>query len=247
MIDIRGKKALVTGGGRGIGREIALKLAHAGADVAVSDIDHETAQQTADAVEGLGRKSLAVQADVSNAQSVAVMVASFLETYGTIDILVNNAGITRDGLIIRMKEEDWDSVINVNLKSVFLCCKEAARPMMKARAGKIINMASIVGLIGNVGQVNYAAAKAGMIGVTKTLAREFAGRSIQVNAVAPGFIQSAMTDKIPDVERQKLVDQIPMKRMGLPDDVANAILFLASPLSDYITGQVITVDGGLVM
>ncbi len=247
MIDLSGRNALVTGGGRGIGREIALRLAHAGADVAVSDIDQETAHQTAGDIEAIGRKSLALQTDVSNSEGVSAMVASFLETFGTIDILVNNAGITRDALIIRMKEEDWDSVINVNLKSVFLCCKEAARPMMKARAGKIINIASIVGLIGNAGQVNYSAAKAGIIGITKTLAREFAGRSMMVNAVAPGFIQSAMTDKIPDVERQKLVDQIPMKRMGLPEDVANAILFLASPLSDYITGQVITVDGGLVM
>jgi 3-oxoacyl-[acyl-carrier protein] reductase len=247
VIDLHGKNALVTGGGRGIGREIALKLARAGADVAVSDIDRETAQQTAGAIETLGRRSLALKADVSNSTDVAAMVASFLEKFGAIEVLVNNAGITRDGLIIRMKEEDWDAVVDVNLKSVFLCCKEAARPMMKARAGKIINIASIVGLIGNVGQVNYAAAKAGMIGITKTLAREFAGRSIRVNAVAPGFIQSAMTDKIPDVERQKLIDQIPMKRMGLPDDVAHAVLFLASPLSDYITGQVITVDGGLVM
>jgi len=247
VIDLSGRNALVTGGGRGIGREIALRLAKAGADVAVSDIDQQTAQQTAGDIEAMGRKSLALQADVSSSEGVSVMVASFLETFGTIDILVNNAGITRDALIIRMKEEDWDSVINVNLKSVFLCCKEAARPMMKARTGKIINIASIVGLIGNAGQVNYSAAKAGIIGITKSLAREFAGRSMMVNAVAPGFIQSAMTDKIPDVERQKLVDQIPMKRMGLPEDVANAILFLASPLSDYITGQVITVDGGLVM
>ncbi len=247
MIDLGGKSALVTGGGRGIGREIAMKLASAGADIAVSDIDHETAKQTADAIEELGRKSLAVQADVSNSTSVSAMISSFLETFGTLDILVNNAGITRDGLIIRMKEDDWDAVLNVNLKSVFLCCKEAARPMLKARTGKIINIASIVGLIGNVGQVNYSAAKAGMIGITKTLAREFAGRSITVNAVAPGFIQSAMTDRIPDLEKQKLIDQIPMKRMGLPEDIANAILFLASPLSDYISGQVITVDGGLVM
>ncbi len=247
MIDLSGNTALVTGGGRGIGREIALKLAHAGADVAVSDIDEETVTQTAADIEALGRKSLALQADVSNSSSVSAMIASFLEAFGTIDILVNNAGITRDGLVIRMKETDWDSVINVNLKSVFLCCKEAARPMLKARKGKIINIASIVGLIGNVGQVNYSAAKAGMIGVTKTLAREFAGRSINVNAVAPGFIESAMTDKIPELEKQKLIDQIPMKRMGLPDDVANAILFLASSLSDYITGKVITVDGGLVM
>jgi 3-oxoacyl-[acyl-carrier protein] reductase len=247
MIDLQGKKALVTGGGRGIGREIALALAKAGADVGISDIVPETMRQTTADIEALGRKTHAITADVSKADSVVLMVATFLETFGTIDILVNNAGITRDGLVIRMKEEDWDMVLNVNLKSVFLCCKEVARPMMKARSGKIINIASVVGLIGNVGQVNYSAAKAGMIGVTKTLAREFAGRSINVNAVAPGFIHTAMTEKIPEIERQKQIENIPMKKMGTPQDVASAVVFLASPMADYITGQVLPVDGGLVM
>lgn len=247
MITLKGKNALVTGAGQGIGREIALKLAQAGANVAISDINPETIRVVASEVEALGCKSLAIQADVSNSESVTSMISAQLEAFQTLDILVNNAGITRDGLIIRMKENDWDAVMNVNLKSVFLCCKEAARPMMKARSGKIINIASIVGIIGNVGQVNYSAAKAGMIGLTKTLAREFAGRNITVNAVAPGFIQSAMTDKIPDIERMQLIDRIPMKRMGGAEDVANATLFLASSLSDYVTGHVLTVSGGLVM
>lgn len=247
MIDLGGKNALVTGSGRGIGREIALKLARAGANVAISDIDIETARNTAKEIEELGRKSLALQADVSNVDGVSKMISQFIEEFGTIDILVNNAGITRDSLIMRMKESDWDAVLNVNLKSVFLCCKEVSRPMMKARYGRIINIASVVGLMGNAGQANYAASKAGMIGVTKTLARELAGRSINVNAVAPGFIQSAMTDKLTDQDRLKFTDRIPMKKLGQPEDIANAVLFLVSPLSDYITGQVLTVDGGLVM
>jgi 3-oxoacyl-[acyl-carrier protein] reductase len=184
---------------------------------------------------------------VSKAADVERMFAETLEAFGKIDILVNNAGITRDGLLMRMKEEDWDLVLNINLKSAFLCCKEACRPMMKARYGKIINIASVVGLMGNAGQANYSASKAGMIGLTKTLAREFASRNINVNAIAPGFIRTAMTDKLTDAEKEKLSSQIPMAKLGSPEDVANAALFLSSPLSDYITGQVITVDGGLVM
>jgi 3-oxoacyl-[acyl-carrier protein] reductase len=175
------------------------------------------------------------------------MIAQFIEKFGKIDILVNNAGITRDGLLVRMKEEDWDLVLNINLKSAFLCSKEVARPMMKARTGKIVNIASVVGLMGNAGQANYSASKAGLIGLTKTLAREFAGRSIKVNAVAPGFIKTAMTEKLSDEEKLKLSSQIPMQTLGSPTDVANAVLFLSSSLSDYITGQVLTVDGGLVM
>jgi 3-oxoacyl-[acyl-carrier protein] reductase len=247
MINLNGKNALVTGGGRGIGRDIALTLAQAGANVAVCDIDLATAQQTASDISALGRTSLALKADVSNSEDVAAMFASFIEKYGTIDILVNNAGITRDGLIVRMKEADWDMVLNINLKSAFLCCREAARPMMKARGGKIINIASVVGLMGNPGQVNYSASKAGLIGLTKTLAKEFASRAINVNAVAPGFIKTPMTDKLSDQDKEKLAAYIPMQKLGLPTDVANAVLFLASNLADYITGQVITVDGGLVM
>lgn len=246
-VDLSGKCALVTGGGRGIGREIALTLASAGADVAVSDIDEDTAQKTSEDIKALERSSLAIKADVSDSDSVSSMVSSFLETFGKIDILINNAGITRDTLLVRMKEADWDAVLNVNLKSAFLCCKEVARPMMKAREGKIVNVSSIVGITGNAGQANYSAAKAGMIGLTKTLARELAGRSINVNAVAPGFIQTAMTDKLSEQDKQTFIDSIPLKRIGLPKDVAHAILFLVSPLADYITGQVLTIDGGLVM
>lgn len=247
VIDLSSKTALVTGGGRGIGKEIAMTLAKAGCDVAISDIDLDTAQSTASEIEGTGRRSLAIKGDVSSSSDVEAMFASFLEKFGKLDILVNNAGITRDGLLVRMKEADWDLVLNVNLKSAFLCCREAARPMMKARTGKIINIASVVGLMGNAGQANYSASKAGLIGLTKTLAREFASRSINVNAVAPGFIRTAMTDKLSDSDKEKLTSQIPMQTLGAPQDVANAVLFLSSSLADYITGQVLTVDGGLVM
>ncbi|MCX7725572.1 MAG: 3-oxoacyl-[acyl-carrier-protein] reductase [Chitinispirillaceae bacterium] len=246
-IELKSKVALVTGGGRGIGREIALRLAEAGCSVAISDIDIATAQATASEIEKLGVRSLALKADVSCAVDVEEMFKKVIDTFGTLDILVNNAGITRDSILLRMKEEDWDKVLNVNLKSAFLCCKEAARIMIKARQGKIINIASIVGLIGNFGQANYSASKAGLIGLTKTVARELAGRGISVNAVAPGFIKTAMTDKLSDADKEKLTANIPMQKLGMPSDVANAVLFLASPLSDYITGQVLTVDGGLVM
>ncbi|MBD3239428.1 MAG: 3-oxoacyl-[acyl-carrier-protein] reductase [Chitinivibrionales bacterium] len=246
-MDLSGKNALITGAGRGIGREIALVLAEAGANVAVSDIDMGSAKSTADEIAAKGRQSAALKANVAAAAEVSAMFSSFLEQFTQIDILVNNAGITRDGLAVRMKEEDWDAVLDVNLKSAFLCCREAARPMMKARGGAIVNIASVVGLMGNAGQVNYSASKAGLIGLTKTLARELATRSVRVNAVAPGFIKTAMTDKLSDTEKQRLTGQIPMQTLGSPRDVANAVLFLCSPLADYITGQVLTVDGGLVM
>jgi len=247
VIDLSSKCALVTGGGRGIGKEIALRLAASGCDVAISDIDLETANETAAEIQKLGRKSIAIKADVSSCADVEAMFKSFLDTYEKIDILVNNAGITRDGLLVRMKESDWDLVLNINLKSAFLCCKEAAKPMMKARSGKIVNIASVVGLMGNAGQANYSASKAGLIGLTKTLAKEFASRSINVNAVAPGFIRTAMTDKLSDTDKQKMTSLIPLQELGTPLDVANAVLFLSSSLADYITGQVLTVDGGLVM
>jgi len=247
MINLAGKRALVTGSGRGIGREIALKLAAAGADVVITDVDLESAKQTSKDIEALGRKSIAVQADVSNQESVQKLFATCAADFGTIEILVNNAGITRDNLLIRMPEADWDLVLNVNLKSVFLCTKEAIRPMMKARYGRIINIASVIGLMGNASQVNYAAAKAGIIGVTMSVAKEYAVKNITANAIAPGFIQSAMTDKLSPEVRQKYVDYIPLARLGTAEDVANAVLFLASPLADYITGQVLTVDGGMVM
>lgn len=247
MLRLEGKYALVTGAGRGIGREIALTLAKAGASVGVCDVDISTAESTAAEVKALGASSLALRCDVSRASDIAQMVLDFDACFPAIDILVNNAGITRDSLLVRMKEEDWDLVLSINLKSAFLCCKEVSRIMMKARAGKIINIASVVGLRGNAGQANYSASKAGLIGLTKTLAREFASRNIQVNAVAPGFIQTAMTDRLSAQDKEKLASQIPMQRLGQPLDVANAVLFLASSLSDYITGQVVPVDGGLVM
>jgi 3-oxoacyl-[acyl-carrier protein] reductase len=247
VIQLSGKNAFVTGAGRGIGREIALTLAKAGANIGVCDVDLATAQSTAAEVQALGRKALALRCDVSKASDIAETVSAFCTQFPVIDILVNNAGITRDGLLVRMKEEDWDLVLAINLKSAFLCCKEVSRLMIKARFGKIVNIASVVGLTGNAGQANYSASKAGLIGLTKTLAKEFAGRNIQVNAVAPGFIQTAMTDKLSAPDREKLASQIPMQRLGSPLDVANAVLFLSSSLSDYITGQVITVDGGLVM
>ena len=247
MIQLSGKNVLVTGGGRGIGKEIAMVLAKAGANVAICDIDLATAEATAKELALCGVQSMALRADVSKADDVAKMFTDFIAKFPTIDILVNNAGITRDGLLIRMKEEDWDLVLAINLKSAFLCCKEAARLMMKARTGRIVNIASVVGLMGNAGQANYSASKAGLIGLTKTLAREFASRNINVNAVAPGFIQTAMTDKLTDAEKEKLASNIPMQKLGSPLDVAKAVLFLSSSLSDYITGQVVTVDGGLVM
>ena len=247
MIQLSGKNALVTGAGRGIGREISLTLARAGANIGICDVDLATAQSTAAEVQALGRQALALRCDVSKAADIAETVSAFCAQFPALDILVNNAGITRDSLLVRMKEEDWDLVIAINLKSAFLCCKEVSRLMMKARYGKIVNIASVVGLMGNAGQANYSASKAGLIGLTKTLAREFAGRNIQVNAVAPGFIQTAMTEKLSPPDKEKLASQIPMQRLGTPLDVANAVLFLSSSLSDYITGQVITVDGGLVM
>ena len=249
MIDLQldAKKALVTGGGRGIGREIALRLAAGGCDVAVSDIDIAAAESTAAEIKNLGRASIALKADVSSAPEVEAMFQLLLREFQTIDLLINNAGITRDVLLMRMKETDWDVVLNVNLKSAFLCCREAARSMVRARAGKIINIASVVGIYGNAGQVNYSASKAGLIGLTRTLAKEFGSRSINVNAVAPGFISTAMTDKLTEEEKSRITKNISMGRMGVPLDVANAVLFLASSLSDYITGQVVVVDGGLVM
>lgn len=246
-MNLSGKVALVTGAAQGIGREIALALATDGADVAVCDVNLDAAQKTAIEIQSLGRKALAVKADVSSFSDVTAMVDKAAQELGRIDILVNNAGITRDGLILRMKEEDWDLVLNINLKGAFNCTKAALKYMTKQRSGTIINIASIVGAMGNAGQANYVASKAGMIGLTKTIAREYANRGITSNAVAPGFIDTAMTQALPENVRQELAKQIPMGKLGTPQDVANAVRFLASPWASYITGQVIHVNGGMYM
>jgi len=241
------KKVLVTGSGRGIGKAIALRLAEAGCDVGVSDVDMAAAEATAAEIKALGRSSCALKADVSKEAEVEAMFKAFYDAFQTIDVLVNNAGITRDTLIIRMKETDWDQVLDINLKSVFLCCREAARTMMRNRRGKIINIASVVAFMGNPGQANYSASKAGIVGLTKTIAKEYASRGITANAVAPGFIATAMTDALPDNIRQEMLKSIPVGTFGSVDDVATAVAFLASPDTGYITGQVLHVNGGMYM
>jgi len=246
MLD--GKVALVTGGSRGIGRAIALQLATQGAKVAVNYAGNEAkALEVVDEIKAKGIEAIAIQADVSNADSVAKMVKEVITTFGSLDILVNNAGITRDNLIMRMKEDEWDDVINTNLKGVFNCTKAVTRQMMKQRSGRIINIASIVGVSGNPGQANYVAAKAGVIGLTKTTAKELASRNINVNAVAPGFITTDMTDKLTDEMKTEMLKQIPLGRLGEPKDIAAIVTFLASEQGDYLTGQTIHVDGGMVM
>ena len=244
MLD--GKVALVTGAARGIGQAIAKKLAGEGADIALCDLKAEWLAETAAIVEAAGRKVKCFEADVSNAAAVETVVSGAIEACGKVDILVNNAGITKDTLMIRMSEQDWDSVISVNLKGTFLFTKAVARPMMKQRTGCIVNIASIIGLIGNAGQCNYAASKAGVIALTKSAAKELASRNVRVNAVAPGFIQTRMTDGLPEDVRKRMLDAIPMGRFGTPEDVANVVLFLTSDASSYMTGQVLTVCGGMV-
>ena len=239
--------ALVTGAGRGIGRSIALTFAQNGADVILSDIVEEGIQGVAEEITKLGKKSLAIKCDVSRLEDCQNMIDQAKNAFGKINVLVNNAGITRDNLIMRMSEEEWDAVLSVNLKSVFNCCKGVCRLMMKQRGGRIINISSVVGLMGNAGQANYAASKAGIIGLTKTLAKEFASRGITVNAIAPGFIKTKMTDELKEEVREDLKKLIPLNQLGQPEDVANAALFLASPLASYITGQVLNVDGGMAM
>ncbi|UFJ42075.1 3-oxoacyl-[acyl-carrier-protein] reductase [Brevibacillus humidisoli] len=245
---LNGKVALVTGASRGIGRAIALSLAEAGADVVVNYAGSEAAaQETVDQIKSLGRSSIKVRANVASAEEVNEMFRTALDQFGRIDILVNNAGITRDNLLMRMKEEEWDEVIATNLKGVFNCIKAATRPMMKQRAGRIINITSVVGVLGNPGQANYVAAKAGVIGLTKTTARELASRNITVNAVAPGFIETDMTDKLGDELKTDMLRQIPLARFGQVDDIAQVVRFLASDAAGYMTGQTLHVDGGMYM
>lgn len=246
-MELEGKVALVTGAAQGIGKAIAHLLAKNGADVVVSDINLEKAQETSEAIQKMGRKSLALKVNVVDLSEVERMVETILGQFGRIDILVNNAGITRDRLILRMTEEDWDAVLDVNLKGTFHCTKAVIRHMAKQRSGKIVNIASVSGEMGNPGQANYSASKAGVIGFTKTIAREFAARGINVNAIAPGFIQTAMTDAIPEKSKETLIQMIPMERLGQPEDVAEAVLFLVSERSSYITGQVLNVNGGIYM
>ena len=244
---LQGKVALVTGGAQGIGKAIALALAREGADIIVSDIMVETAEKTAAEIAGLGVRAKALKMNVADPAEVDAKVKEAQTEFGKIDILVNNAGITKDTLLIRMKPDDFDAVIAVNLKGTYNCTKAVAPIMMKSRWGRIVNIASIVGQIGNVGQANYSASKAGVIGLTKTSARELAARNINVNAVAPGYIDTEMTKKLPDDVKAKMQEQIPLGRLGTPEDVAAAVLFLVSDDSSYITGQVIGVNGGMAM
>lgn len=243
-----GKVALVTGGSRGIGRAIALKLAENGADVAINYAGNTAAaEEVKAAIEQMGRKALLIQCSVADTDGVQAMVNQVVKDLGRLDFLVNNAGITRDGLLMRMKEADWDDVMNTNLKGVYNCSKAVMRTMMKQKSGRIVNMASVVGEMGNAGQANYAAAKAGVIGFTKSLAKEVASRGITVNAIAPGFIATDMTSVLSDDQKAEMARTIPLGRAGQPEDVANAVLFLASEGAAYITGQVLNVDGGMVM
>lgn len=242
------KVALVTGANSGIGRVIALELAKEGHDILLNYVfDEPSALAVKEEIEAIGTRCELLYADISDFTAVEGMMKEAFAVFGRIDVLVNNAGITKDNLILRMSEDEFDAVINVNLKGTFNCCKHIARKMLKQRTGKIINIASIIGEMGNAGQVNYGASKAGVIGLTKTLSKEFASRSITVNAVAPGFIETAMTDRIPEKERTAMINAIPLGALGQPQDIADLVAFLASDKAKYITGQVIGVNGGLYM
>jgi 3-oxoacyl-[acyl-carrier protein] reductase len=247
---LEGQIALVTGAGRagkGIGRSIALRLAKEGARIAIADFVREAADSVAKEVVDMGGEALAVYGSVSSVDDVDKMVADTIDRFGRIDILINNAGITRDNLIVRMSEQDWDMVLDTNLKGVFNCTRAVAKLMMRERKGKIVNMASVMGIMGNAGQANYSASKGGVIALTKTTAKELGSRGINVNAVAPGFIQTVMTEEMPEDAKSGIASQIPLRRLGTPEDVAEVVLFLCSESSSYVTGQVIAVDGGMVM
>lgn len=243
----KGKIAVVTGASRGIGRQICLALAREGATIVAMDLGMTETEALVQELKALGVDALAVEGNVTVAADVERMIDSALEKFGRVDILVNNAGITRDGLLMRMKDEDWDAVLTVNLKGAFLCTRAASKVMTKQRFGRIVNIASVVGQMGNAGQANYCASKAGLMGLTKSNARELAKRNVTVNAVAPGFIATAMTDALPEKARQDLAAQIPLERLGTPEDIAHAVVFLVSERASYITGHVLSVNGGMYM
>jgi 3-oxoacyl-[acyl-carrier protein] reductase len=247
MVNLEGRIALITGSGQGIGKHIAVDFARYGATVITNDISEDRAENTLEEIRQAGGDGTAFTNDVTDAEQVDSMVKQVIDTYGQIDILVNNAGTTRDNLIVRMSEDEYDFILRTNLKSAWLCSKAVVRPMMRKKYGRIVNMSSASGLMGQMGQTNYSTSKAGMIGLTKALAREVASRGITVNAVAPGFIATALTEKMPQDILEELIKYIPMQRTGSVEDVANAVAFLASDQASYITGQVLSVDGGLVM
>jgi len=246
-MDIKGKAAIITGGAQGIGKAIAIRLAQAGADIVIPDIKIEIADETAKEIQQSGVKALSVEASVTDLDQMNLVVEKTVKTFGNISILVNNAGITRDNLLLRMKDEDWKAVLDVNLRGAFICTKAVLRQMLRQKWGRIVNIASVVGIMGNAGQCNYSASKAGMIGFTKSAARELGSRGITVNAVAPGYIETAMTDALSEEQTAAMKQNISLQRLGRPEDVANAVAFLSSEEASYTTGHVLNVDGGMAM